>query len=114
MENSSANFCAFSRDREATAATSASSHCSIPGTARRRAIDAALKIPHFTFFVMDSPRLDVSGTLEDYYLQNCDRPFGRVREFSIAGPCLARWQMDLRNQLRPGFCGRLDKKLSPH
>src|SRR5579859_6165998 len=73
MAKSLANCRAFSNDREATAATSASSHCSIPGTARRHAIDAALKIPHFTFFVMDSPILDVSGTLEDCYLQTGER-----------------------------------------
>src|SRR5713101_6431920 len=57
MENSCANCFAFSIEREATAATSASLHCSIPGTARRRAMDAALNIPHFTFLVIGSPMM---------------------------------------------------------
>jgi hypothetical protein len=29
----------------------------MPGTARRRAIEAALKIPHFTFFGIGSPKM---------------------------------------------------------
>jgi hypothetical protein len=32
----------------------------MPGTARRRAIDAALNIPHLTFFVIGSPMLSVN------------------------------------------------------
>src|SRR5579859_1778560 len=76
MAKSLANCRAFSNDREATAATSASSHCSMPGTARRRAIDAALKIPHFTFFVIGSPTMSASKLFDEYpaYKRDCPTP----------------------------------------
>src|ERR1700675_1068174 len=77
MQNSLANCCAFSGEREATAATSANSHCSMPGTARRRAMDAALNIPHFTFFVIGSPVISDSKLFDDDPAQKCDCPSAR-------------------------------------
>src|SRR6202035_1227909 len=65
MENSLATCCAFSIEREATAATSASSHWSMPGTTRLLAMDAALKIPHFTFLVIGSPMASERKNLDE-------------------------------------------------
>src|SRR5258705_8938119 len=65
MEIYIADCCAFSNDCEATALTSASSQCSMPGTARLRAIEAALNIPHFTFLVIGSPMMSKRKNLDE-------------------------------------------------
>src|ERR1700739_2880226 len=63
MENLAAASFALSREREASAATSAFTQLRIAGSTRRCAIGAVLRMPHFTFWVISVfARVSQKGT----------------------------------------------------